>query len=281
MTNLADQNADFTTVERAINWLVDNYTEQPSLDALADVLGLNGFTLQKLFSRWAGVSPKNFIQYLTLEHAKEFLAASDSVMDAAHDAGLSGPGRLHDLFVTVEAMTPGEWKRPEGGLAISYGWHPSPFGDCLVAATNRGVCGLAFALEAGRAATEDNLFAPWDGAEITEGPEVTKAFAARAFGGGGTVPVVLRGTPFQLKVWEALLRIPPARLVSYDGLASAIGKPGSSRAVAGAVARNPVSWLVPCHRVIRATGVISGYRWGALRKRAMLAWEAAGAPEQV
>lgn len=281
MTNLADQNADFTTVERAINWLVDNYTEQPSLDALADVLGLNGFTLQKLFSRWAGVSPKNFIQYLTLEHAKEFLAASDSVMDAAHDAGLSGPGRLHDLFVTVEAMTPGEWKCPEGGLAISYGWHPSPFGDCLVAATNRGVCGLAFALEAGRAATEDNLFAPWDGAEITEGSEVTKAFAARAFGGGGTVPVVLRGTPFQLKVWEALLRIPPARLVSYDGLASAIGKPGSSRAVAGAVARNPVSWLVPCHRVIRATGVISGYRWGALRKRAMLAWEAAGAPEQV
>lgn len=275
--NETRQKTDFATVEKAIALLTEHYTEQPSLDALADELGLNAFSLQKLFSRWAGVSRKKFVQYLTLEHAKDCLAASDSVMDAAYDAGLSGPGRLHDLFVTVEAMTPGEWKERGDGLTISYGWHSSPFGDCLIAATDRGVCGLAFELEAGPTATEDNLFGPWKGARLKENPIATAPHAERAFDGGGEVAVVLRGTPFQLKVWEALLRIPPARLMSYDGLAGAIGSPGAARAVAGAVARNPVSWLVPCHRVIRATGVISGYRWGAPRKRAMLAWEAAGA----
>ncbi|HAA92654.1 MAG: 6-O-methylguanine DNA methyltransferase [Rhodospirillaceae bacterium] len=277
MMEQTEQNADFATVEKAIHWLTDHYTEQPSLDELASELGMDSFKLQKLFSRWAGVSPKKFVQYLTLEHAKDCLAASDSVMEASFDAGMSGPGRLHDLFVTIEAMTPGEWKRPNNKVEISYGWHSSPFGNCLIAATDRGVCGLAFELGAGRRATEENLFAPWKGASLGEDRGATAVYADRAFAAGGDVPVMLHGTSFQLKVWEALLKIPPSKLVSYDGLARAIGKAGSARAVAGAVARNPVSWLVPCHRVIRATGVISGYRWGSPRKRAMLAWEAASA----
>jgi len=269
-----EKSEDFATIEKAIVWLADRYTEQPSLEELSGWLGMSPFALQKMFSRWAGVSPKKFVQYLTLAHAKECLAEKESVMTAAYDAGLSGPGRLHDLFVSVEAMTPGEWKQADQHLAVRYGWHPSPFGECLIAATDRGVCGLAFELTDGRLATEENLFAPWKDARIAEDPDVTRPFAQNAFGGGGEVPVVLRGTPFQLKVWEALLRIPLSKLVSYEGLATAIGQPGSARAVAGAVARNPVSWLVPCHRVIRQTGVISGYRWGPSRKRAILAWEA-------
>jgi AraC family transcriptional regulator, regulatory protein of adaptative response / methylated-DNA-[protein]-cysteine methyltransferase len=270
-----DQLKDFAVVEKAISWLVDNYTEQPALDDLAGYLDMSPFGLQRVFSRWAGVSPKKFVQYLTLEHAKECLSARESVMAAAYDAGLSGSGRLHDLFVTVESMTPGEWKQAARDMVIEYGWHASPFGDCLIAATNRGVCGLAFELPEGRVATEENLFAPWQGAKLVESAGATSTYANVAFGGSGEVPVVLKGTPFQLKIWQALLRIPPGKLVSYDGLGAAIGHIGSARAVAGAVAKNPVSWLIPCHRVIRQTGVISGYRWGPPRKRAILAWEAA------
>jgi AraC family transcriptional regulator of adaptative response/methylated-DNA-[protein]-cysteine methyltransferase len=268
----------YAAMAKAVRWLAEHYAEQPSLERLAAHLGMSPFALQKSFSRWVGVSPKKFVQHLTLGHAKASLAAEESVLDAAYDAGLSGPGRLHDLFVTVEGMTPGDWKQAARDLTIRTGWHASPFGDCLIAATERGVCGLAFELSAGRAATEANLFAPWAGARIVEDAAATAGYAAAAFGGGGSgekLPVVLRGTPFQLKVWEALLRIPPAKLMSYEGFAAAIGKPGSARAVAGAIGKNPVSWLVPCHRVIRGTGAISGYRWEPERKRAILAWEAA------
>ena len=276
-TNAQSDRQNYRRIEQAIHWLTDHYQEQPSLTRLAEEVGLSEFHFQRLFSEWAGVSPKKFLQYLTLTHAKERLAACDSVLDAAYDAGLSGPARLHDLFVAHEAVTPGEWKAMGEGLTLRYGWHDSPFGDCLIVATERGVCGLGFALPEGRGATEEDLLSCWDQARVVADATATAPHARRAFGedAAGTLRLVLRGTPFQLKVWEALLRIPPGAVVSYEGLAAHLGRPGSARAVAGAVALNPVSWLVPCHRVIRGTGMITGYRWGPSRKRAMLAWEAA------
>ena len=269
---------DYARIGRAIDWLSAHYLDQPRLSDVAAAAGLSEAHLQRLFTRHVGVSPKKFVQYLTLDFAKERLGASESVLDAALDAGLSGPGRLHDLFVGIEAMSPGEWKARGAGLTIRYGWHPSPFGDCLLMATERGLCGLAFALDAGRAATLADLSAGWERARLAEDTVATQPYAERAFGGGGSrLDLVLRGTPFQLKVWEALLRIPSGALVTYEGLAARIGKPGAARAVAGAVGANPISWLIPCHRVIRGSGIITGYRWGPARKRALLAWEAAQA----
>ena len=266
----------YERIEQAIHWLADHYQEQPSLASAAAAAGLSEFHFQRMFSAWAGVSPKKFLQYLTLAHAKARLDACESVLDAAYDAGLSGPGRLHDLFVAHEAVTPGEWKAMGEGLTLHYGWHDSPFGDCLLVATDRGLCGLGFMLPEGRAATEADLLARWDQARLVENPKATAPFARLAFGeSGGTLKLVLRGTPFQLKVWEALMRIPPGAVVSYERLAQHLGKPTAARAVAGAVALNPVSWVVPCHRVIRGTGIITGYRWGPDRKRVLLAWEAA------
>lgn len=277
MTEITDQKT-YERIEQAIHWLADHYVEQPSLALAASEAGLSEFHFQRLFSQWVGVSPKKFLQYLTLSHAKERLAANDSVLDAAYDAGLSGPSRLHDLFITHEAMTPGEWKAMGTGLTLSYGWHDSPFGECLLVATDRGLCGLAFVLKEGRRATEKDLLSRWGQATIIEDPAKTTAYAAAAFGSGGdNLHLVLRGTPFQTKVWEALLRIPPGAVVSYERLAKHLGKPQGARAVAGAVALNPVSWIVPCHRVIRSTGAITGYRWGPDRKRVILGWEAAEA----
>ncbi|MCG8544667.1 MAG: methylated-DNA--[protein]-cysteine S-methyltransferase [Alphaproteobacteria bacterium] len=267
---------NFARIEHAIHWLTENYQDQPSLASAAEEVGLSEFHFQRLFSQWAGVSPKKFLQYLTLSHAKQRLAESDSVLDAAYDAGLSGPSRLHDLFVTHEGVSPGEWKAMGEGLTLRYGWHDSPFGDCLVVATDRGVCGLGFALGSDRVATEQDLLSRWDQAALVEDMAATAPLAALAFGEGeGPLHLVLRGTPFQLKVWEALMHIPPGGVISYERLATHIGKPGAARAVAGAVALNPVSWIVPCHRVIRGTGAITGYRWGPSRKRMMLGWEAA------
>ncbi len=264
-------------ITRAIEYLAENYAGQPSLGDAASEAGLSPHHFQRLFTRDVGISPKKFVQHLTLRHAKESLTDSASVLDATLDAGLSGPGRLHDLFVAHEAMTPGEWKRHGAGLQLTYGWHPSPFGSCLIVAGDRGVCGMAFAPEPGCQETLEDLASSLDGADWSEDAAATEAYAEQAFGdAGGTLRVVLRGTSFQIKVWEALLRIPAGRVVDYGGLASALGQPSAARAVAGAVARNPVSWLVPCHRVIRSTGAITGYRWGPTRKRAMLAVEAAG-----
>lgn len=276
VTDTTTEQQSYRRIGQAIHWLVDHYQEQPSLARVAEEVGLSEYHFQRLFSDWAGVSPKKFLQYLTLSHAKKRLAACDSVLDAAYDAGLSGPSRLHDLFVAHEAVTPGEWKSMGEGLTVRYGWHDSPFGDCIMVATERGVCGLGFALPEGRAATEADLLAGWGQARLVKDAAATAPHAALAFGqGGGTLRLVLRGTPFQLKVWEALMRIPAGAVVSYERLAQHIGKPSAARAVAGAVALNPVSWLVPCHRVIRGTGAITGYRWGPARKRAILAWEAA------
>jgi AraC family transcriptional regulator of adaptative response/methylated-DNA-[protein]-cysteine methyltransferase len=271
--DLAD-GPDGMRISRAIEYLTDNFEMQPSLDDAAREAGLSRFYFQRIFTRFVGVSPKKFIQHLTLNRAKESLASSASVLDAAYDAGLSGSGRLHDLFVTHESLTPGEWKAKGAGKDISYGWHPSPFGACLIVASERGVCGLAFELEKGRDATIDDLFSSLGEARRKEDPSLTKEFADRTFD-GGELNVVLRGTPFQLKVWEGLLRIPSGVVTSYEGLACSLGRPTAARAVASAVGRNPVSWLVPCHRILRGTGAITGYRWGPSKKRSMLAVEAA------
>ena len=265
---------DGRRIARAIEFLTDHFEDQPTLEDAAQEIGLSSFHFQRMFTRFVGVSPKKFVQHLTLNRAKESLAASASVLDAAYDAGLSGPGRLHDLFVTHESLTPGEWKAKGAGKEIVYGWHPSPFGDCLIVASERGVCGRAFELEEGRDATIENLFTSLGEARRQEDAVATQEYAERAFD-GGSLRVVLRGTPFQLKVWEGLLRIPSGTVTSYEGLATSLGRPTAARAVAGAVARNPVSWLVPCHRVLRGTGAITGYRWGPSKKRSMLAVESA------
>lgn len=266
----------FALVGRLLAWLAEHYREQPSLEAIAREAGMSPYHVQRLFTRYVGVSPKKYVQYLTLDHAKRALDQSRSVLDVAFDTGLSGPGRLHDLFVSHEALTPGEWKRHGEGLEVRYGWHDSPFGECLIAATARGVCGLAFNGMDDRGASLAELATSLGEASLIEDIEATTPYAETAFG-GGELHLVLRGTPFQLKVWEALMRIPSGCVLSYSDLAARIGSPGSARAVAGAVARNPVSWLVPCHRVIRSGGTISGYRWEQDTKRVILAWEAAQA----
>ncbi|MDH3739148.1 MAG: bifunctional helix-turn-helix domain-containing protein/methylated-DNA--[protein]-cysteine S-methyltransferase [Alphaproteobacteria bacterium] len=277
-TTAAEADADARTLrrmERVLRWLSEHYIDQPSLEETASVIGLGPHHFQRLFTRYVGVSPKKYVQFLTLEHAKRSLATSASVLDAAFDAGLSGPGRLHDLFVTHEAMTPGEWKTQAAGLDLRYGWHDSPFGDCLIVASERGVCGLAFGGAQDRGRAFENLALSFGGARLTWDTPATAEYAEKAFAGAGSIHLLLRATPFQLKVWEALLRIPMGATTSYTDLASRIGKPTAARAVAGALAANPVSWLIPCHRVLRSDGSITGYRWSPPQKRTLLAWEAA------
>ena len=273
---------DYDRIEQALRFIEDNSQAQPDLESIARELELSPHHFQRLFRRWAGISPKRFLQALTVEHAKRALAGSQSVLDASYDAGLSGPGRLHDLFVACEAMTPGEYKRLGAGLAIRFGFHESPFGEALVMQTERGVCGLAFVVDDEAAALAD-MTGRWPAARLIADPATTRPIAARIFapldaGGAkaaGPIPLLLKGTNFQIQVWRALLRIPSGHVVSYDQIARALGRPGAARAVGGAVAANPVSYLVPCHRVIQQSGAIGGYYWGPARKRAMLGWEAA------
>ena len=272
---------DYERIERAIRYLEENYQHQPSLKELAQNTGLSEFHFQRLFRRWAGVSPKRFLQYLTAGHAARLLRASRSNLEAAYEAGLSGGGRLHDLFINLHAVTPGELKRAGAGLTIQYGFHPSPFGECLIAMTARGVCHLGFLLPADRRAALAELAAEWPHARLKETPRVTAPLARRLFtrvnGDAPSIDLHVRGTNFQIKVWEALLRIPPGGVVSYEDIARRIRAPRAVRAVANAVAHNPVAWLIPCHRVIRKSGALGGYRWGETRKKALLAWEAARA----
>lgn len=275
--------SDYARIEKALTYLADRVEEQPDLDQVASAIGLSPFHFQRLFTRWVGVSPKKFLQYLTLGRAKACLIEAASVLDAAHESGLSGPGRLHDLFVAHEAVTPGEFKQRGLGLTISYGWAQSPFGDCLIMTTPRGICGLAFAAEGGREATLADMRARWplarfvaDAAEIAR---LGRAIFAPRRHDGAPLQLVLYGSPFQLKVWEALLRIPPGTLASYDVIAAAVGMPGAARAVGSAVGDNPISYLIPCHRVIRKSGAISHYHWGRPRKLAMIGWEAAAAEQ--
>ncbi len=281
MASRADRNtADYHRIERAIRFLDDAAPVRPSLDQVAKHVGMSPFHFQRLFTRWAGISPKRFSQVLALEYAKERLRESRNMIDATYDAGLSSGGRLHDLFVNLEAVTPGEFREDGAGLLINAGFHETPFGEALVATTERGVCGLTFHEGSRREAMRD-LASRWPGATIEERPRLTAPIAARIFKAlevrdpEGLVPLglLVRGTNFQVKVWRALLQIPAGAVASYEDIATAIGSPSAVRAVGTAVGRNPVAFLIPCHRVIRTTGALGGYRWGLPRKRAMLAWE--------
>jgi AraC family transcriptional regulator of adaptative response/methylated-DNA-[protein]-cysteine methyltransferase len=268
---------DYERIAEAIRFLDERREEQPDLATVAAHIGLSPSRFHRLFSEWAGATPKDFLQCLTLAHARDLLRRGESVLDAALDSGLSGPGRLHDLCVTLEAATPGQIKSRGAGLEIRAGVADSPFGNCLIGEAPRGICHLAFFDEGGRRDAIAALKADWPLAEISW----DDAHAAGSCGRIFTEPpdpsspwrLFVRGTPFQLRVWRALLEVPPGALVSYGKLAAAAGNPKASRATGSAVGRNAVSFLIPCHRVIRETGISGHYRWGALRKRTMLAWE--------
>jgi AraC family transcriptional regulator, regulatory protein of adaptative response / methylated-DNA-[protein]-cysteine methyltransferase len=273
MDGLVELSEDYRRIEQAIAYLEAHARQQPSLKEIAEHVHLSEYHFQRLFTRWAGISPKRFLQYLTKENARRLLEQSESVLEAALEAGLSSPGRLHDLFLTCEAVTPGQVKVRGEGTEIVYGFHASPFGECLLALTERGVCGLSFVME-GRQASLEMLSQRWSRAALRHSQEESGAWMGRIFGERGEgLPVHLSGTNFQIQVWEALLRIPPGQLVSYRQLAQKVGRTGASRAVGQAVAANPVMYLIPCHRVIREVGDFGSYQGGSARKKAMGVWE--------
>lgn len=268
---------DYDKIEQAILYLDERSREQPSLADVASHVGMSESHFQRLFTRWAGISPKRFLQFQTVAHARALLAESRSLLDATYEAGLSSAGRLHDLFVTIDAVTPGEFKRSGDGLTIQWGVHETPFGECLIGTTPRGICGLYFITDDGIPGAYRLLASSWEGARLVENATATAGLAEQIFDEASrtTAPLALlvKGTNLQLKVWEALLRIPSGEVVSYEQLAAAAGAPTAVRAVGTAVGRNPVSYLIPCHRVIRKTGAFGNYGGGIARKRAMLTWE--------
>lgn len=278
--NMTPCGADYEIIRAVITMISEDYREQPGLETIAARLDMSPTSLQKTFSRWAGLSPKAFLQAVTLDHAKRLLGPEQlPLLEASYELGLSGPGRLHDLFVTHEAMSPGEWKARGAGLAIRYGFHPSPFGVALVMITERGLAGLAFADANEERAAFDDMTARWPEADYMEDTAATAAYASRIFNpdlwcAEQPLKLVLIGTDFQVQVWESLLNIPMGRAKTYSDIAAAIGKPKASRAVGAAVGRNPLSFVVPCHRALGKSGALTGYHWGLTRKRAMLGWEA-------
>lgn len=280
---------DYDHVREAIAFLTRHWIEQPSLEQLAEHLGLSPAHCQRLFKRWCGLSPKEFVQAITVDHARTLLNGSASVLEAAYEVGLSGAGRLHDLFVSHEAMTPGEFKGRGEGLQISYGFHDSPFGDALVMATERGVAGLAFVDEdkgQSRADALADMTRRWPRATYVEAPWKTAPHARQIFDPEAwkreqPVRLVLIGSDFDVRVWETLLKIPMGRAVSYADIARHLGQPNASRAVGSAVGRNPISFVVPCHRVLRGDGNLGGYHWGLTRKRALIGWETGRVSAQV
>jgi AraC family transcriptional regulator of adaptative response/methylated-DNA-[protein]-cysteine methyltransferase len=268
----------YGVMRRAID-LIDEGGEAMRLDELAARMQMSPAHFQRLFSQWVGVSPKRYQQYLALGHAKALLRERFTTLEAAHGAGLSGGGRLHDLFLRWEAMSPGDFARQGAGLTILWGWFDSPFGPALVMGTDRGICGIGFAAETGADAAMEDLTSRWPGAAFVEDPVRLRPWALAAFGAEGTTlteaPLYLIGAPFQIKVWEALLTIPSGQVTTYSEIAGAIGSPKAVRAVGTAVGRNPISWLIPCHRALRKSGALGGYHWGLPVKRAMLAFESA------
>ena len=276
---LAIAAADYDVVRRAIAFISEHWRDQPETEAIAAAAGVTATELHHLFRRWAGLTPKAFLQAITLDHARRLLRDSASVLDASFEVGLSGPGRLHDLFVTHEAMSPGEWKSGGDGLTISYGFHPSPFGTALVMATERGLAGLAFADPGEEEAALADMRSRWPKASYVDDTARTAVLARRIFDpklwrADRPLRVVLIGTDFEVRVWEALLRIPMGRATTYSDIAVKLGATKAARAVGAAVGKNPVSFVVPCHRVLGKSGDITGYHWGLTRKRAMLGWEA-------
>jgi AraC family transcriptional regulator, regulatory protein of adaptative response / methylated-DNA-[protein]-cysteine methyltransferase len=276
---LAAAAADYDVVRRAIGHIRGHWREQPEIESIAEAAGVTPTELHHLFRRWAGLTPKAFLQALTLDGARQLLRDSASVLDATYEVGLSGPGRLHDLFVTHEAMSPGEWKSGGEGLTVFFGFHPSPFGSALVMATERGLAGLAFADPGEERAALADMKARWPRAAYVEDSARTAGIARRIFDSSQwqqdkPLRVVLIGTDWEVRVWEALMQIPMGRLTTYSDIASKIHKPAAARAVGAAVGKNPVSFVVPCHRVVGKSGDLTGYHWGITRKRAMLGWEA-------
>jgi len=272
------QGYHYGVIARAISELDAAGGERVALDDLAARLGMSPAHFQRLFTQWAGVSPKRYQQYLALGHARHLLSERFTVLDAAHESGLSGSGRLHDLFVRWEAMTPGEYARGGEGLDMYWGWFDSPFGPAIVMGTDRGLCGMGFAAEMGAAESFDDLARRWPKARFIEAPERLQDWVQAAFGlstAADPAPLYLIGAPFQIKVWEALLSVPSGQVTTYSEIARSIGRPTAMRAVGTAVGRNPISWLIPCHRALAKSGKLGGYHWGLPVKRARLAWEAA------
>ncbi|MEZ5805276.1 MAG: bifunctional helix-turn-helix domain-containing protein/methylated-DNA--[protein]-cysteine S-methyltransferase [Rhizobiaceae bacterium] len=278
-TDITPEGSDYEVVRRVIEKISLDYRDQPSLEALAEAAGDTPNGLQKLFTRWAGLSPKGFLQAVTLDHARRLLDAGLSVLDATYEVGMSGPARLHDLFVTHEAMSPGDYKTRGAGLTIRYGFHISPFGIALLMVTDRGLAGLAFNDPGDERAALEDMTSRWPNATYVEDISATAPYAARIFDpakwrSDQPLRVVLIGTDFQIRVWEALLRIPMGKACTYSAIAESIGAPKASRAVGAAVGANPMSFVVPCHRALGKSGALTGYHWGLTRKRAILGWEA-------
>ncbi|MXQ06358.1 methylated-DNA--[protein]-cysteine S-methyltransferase [Alphaproteobacteria bacterium GH1-50] len=269
----------YQLMRRAIALIDAEDGRSRTLEEIAEEMNLSPAHFQRLFSRWAGVSPKRYQQWLALDHAKRLLAERHTMLDTADAVGLSGSGRLHDLFVRWEAMSPGDYAKGGGGLEIFWGWIESPFGPALLMATGKGICGIGFAAETGAEATMSDMLSRWPKAHFTEDPVALQPYAEQAFprerSNNPPLQLFLIGAPFQIKVWEALMRIPTGHVTTYADIADAIGNPRAVRAVGTAVGRNPISWLIPCHRVLRKSGGLGGYHWGLPVKRTMLAWEAA------
>jgi AraC family transcriptional regulator, regulatory protein of adaptative response / methylated-DNA-[protein]-cysteine methyltransferase len=270
---------DYEMVRHSLAFLTENWREQPSLEALAEKSGVSPHHLQRLFTRWAGLSPKAFLQAITIDHARELLRDSASILDTAYEVGLSGPGRLHDLFVTHEGMSPGLYKAKGKGLSIRHGFHDCPFGRALVMVTGMGLCGLAFANQGEERSALADMMSRWPEAEYVADTEATAPYAARIFETGNWTPdqplrIVFIGSDFEIRVWETLLRIPLGKASTYSAIAAHVGKPSAARAVGTAVGKNPISFVVPCHRVLGKSGGLCGYHWGLTRKRAILGWEA-------
>ncbi len=266
---------DYERIERAILYIEKNFLKQPELREIAHAAGLSEHHFQRLFRRWAGISPKRFLQFMTAVHAKNLLRSTQNLMDVAYASGLSGPSRLHDLIVNVYAVTPGELRKHGDSLTIRYGFHASPFGECLIAVTNKGICSLEFIDSGDKDRTLAGLRKKWNNAEIIQDQRATETYIRKIFARlrNAQIPLHVKGTNFQIKVWEALLKVPQGSVVSYEELAVSIGRPSAVRAVANAVANNPIAFLIPCHRVIRKTGALGGYHWGSLKKSAILLWE--------
>ena len=262
--------------------LGDHFRDQPSLQELANLAGMSPHHFQRVFKSWVGLSPKQFLKYLTLEYAKSLLDEDHSVLDTALRSGLSGPSRLHDLFVSIESVTPGQYKAGGMQLDITFGIHPSPFGWVALAQCERGLCGCFFLPQADEQLARTTLRGYWPRAGAQRNDALTEALSDKLFGKEGMVsiaklPLFVRGTPFQVQVWRALLQIPAGCLTTYSDVAKKIGRPKASRAVATAIGNNPISWIIPCHRVIAKGGNLGGYRWGLPRKKVMLGWEASRA----
>ena len=275
--NPPTENADYATVKRAIEFISTRYRDQPSIEAIAEHVGLSASHFQHVFKRWAGLTPKAFLQAITIERARELLRDSASVLDAAYDVGLSGPSRLHDLFVAHEALTPGDYRRDN--LILAYGFHASPFGEAIVVAAPRGMAGLGFVDEGGREAALADMTRRWPRAQFVRDDAATAPYAARAFDPALWRPetplrIVFIGTDFEVRVWETLLSVPMGCATTYSDIAKKLGRPKAARAVGAAVGKNPISFVVPCHRVLGRSGALTGYHWGLARKQAIIGWEA-------